>query len=66
LAANFCCIQEKFERLCEEQVKAGLPVDKNALFLEAAGGFDKKKRVYGVVLVQRTVFWYFVVSFGSM
>ncbi|XP_074355224.1 uncharacterized protein LOC141693933 [Apium graveolens] len=39
---------ETFPRLCELHEKVGEPVDKNAIFLEAAGGVDKKKRVYGV------------------
>lgn len=37
-----------FEKLREQQEKSGKPVDENALFLQATGGFDKKKRVYGV------------------
>ena len=41
-------MQETFLALCDQQKKAGMPVDKNALFLEATGGPDKKKRVYGV------------------
>ncbi|XP_063940803.1 uncharacterized protein LOC135149310 [Daucus carota subsp. sativus] len=39
---------ETFLTLCELHEKAGEPVDKNAIFLQAAGGVDKKKRVYGV------------------
>lgn len=44
-------IYETFLALLEQQKKAGLPVDgnaRNALFLEATGGPDKKKRVYGL------------------
>lgn len=35
-------------KLCELHEKAGHPVDKNAIFREAVGRVDKKKRVYGV------------------
>ncbi|XP_074347378.1 uncharacterized protein LOC141686228 [Apium graveolens] len=42
------CAYETFLRLCELHEKAGEPVDKNAIFFEAVGGVDKKKRVYGV------------------
>ncbi|KAK1354708.1 hypothetical protein POM88_047964 [Heracleum sosnowskyi] len=38
-------IYETFLALCEQHKEAGLPVDKNALFLEATRGPDKKKRV---------------------
>ncbi|KAK1362808.1 hypothetical protein POM88_038369 [Heracleum sosnowskyi] len=37
-------IYETFLALCEQHKEVGLPVDKNALFLEATGGPDKKKR----------------------
>lgn len=40
--------QETFQQLREQQEKSGKPVDRNALFLEAVGGPDKKNRVYGV------------------
>ena len=39
---------ETFQRLCELHEKAGEPVDKNSIFLQASGGVDKKTRVYGV------------------
>ncbi|XP_074335987.1 uncharacterized protein LOC141673154 [Apium graveolens] len=39
---------ETFLKLRELHEAAGQPVDNNALFLEAVGGLDKKKRVYGV------------------
>ncbi|XP_074335001.1 uncharacterized protein LOC141672327 isoform X3 [Apium graveolens] len=39
---------EIFLKLCELYENAGEPIDKNAIFLEAVGGVDKRKRVYGV------------------
>ncbi|KAL8113773.1 hypothetical protein AgCh_020898 [Apium graveolens] len=39
---------ETFLKLRELHEATGQPVDNNALFLEAVGGLDKKKRVYGV------------------
>ncbi|KAL8124451.1 uncharacterized protein LOC141718113 [Apium graveolens] len=41
-------IYETFLVLCEQQEKSGEPVDRNALFLKAVGGPDKKNRVYGL------------------
>ncbi|KAL8108987.1 hypothetical protein AgCh_025181 [Apium graveolens] len=39
--------EETFLVLCDQQEKFGEPVDRNALFLKAGGGPDKKNRVYG-------------------
>ncbi|KAL8107950.1 hypothetical protein AgCh_024382 [Apium graveolens] len=40
--------KKTFLQLCELHEKAEDPIDKNAIFLEAVGGVDRKKRVYGV------------------
>ncbi|KAL8121780.1 hypothetical protein AgCh_018501 [Apium graveolens] len=46
--ARYNAYIETFLKLCELYENAGEPIDKNTIFLEVAGGVDKRKRVYGV------------------